>query len=126
MILDTNIIIHLINAEESVLEFFEKNNEEKFSISVITEIELRMGRKRQQLEEKELSEILEQFTILPLNSNVGRLIVDHLERKEIKSLRNTNFQDIIIGCTAMYMNKPLVTLNTRDFNQFRNLQIITP
>lgn len=126
MLIDTNIIIHWLNGDEKIINFFEAHLEQTFSISVITEMELHMGINKHEIDTKKLKMLLKPFQVISLHSEIGHLVVNFLQKKQIKTLRNINLQDIIIACSALYYKKTLVTRNTKDFLKFKDIKVVNP
>ena len=126
MVIDTNILIHWLNGDDKILNFFEAHFDTESQISVITEMETIIGADKHEIREKELKQLLSNFQIIPLCSDIGYRIVSFLQDKKLKSLRKVKLQDIIIACTALHLKKPLITQNTKDFKNFKGLQLINP
>ena len=125
-LLDTNICIYLIKHKPAVvLKHFKSHAIGDIGISSITLAELRYGVSKSQHIEKN-RDALDEF-ILPLEiedfnekaaAEYGRVRAD-LERagKPIGSM------DMLIGAHALALGATLVTNNTKEFKQIKNLKV---
>jgi tRNA(fMet)-specific endonuclease VapC len=125
--LDTNICIYLIKQKPAkVLKHFKSHTVGDIGISSITLAELRYGVSKSQHVEKN-REALDEF-ILPLEvadfdekaaGEYGIIRAD-LEKvgKPIGSM------DMLIGAHAFALGTTLVTNNTKEFKQIKNLKIM--
>ncbi len=125
--LDTNICIYLIKKQPpKVLKHFKSHTVGDIGISSVTLAELRYGVSKSQYIEKN-QQALDEF-ILPLEiadfdekaaQEYGTMRVE-LERagKPIGSM------DMLIGAHAYALGATLVTNNTKEFKQIKNLKIV--
>ncbi len=125
--LDTNICIYLIKKQPpKVLKHFKSHTVGDVGISSVTLVELRYGVSRSQYIEKN-QQALDEF-ILPLEiadfdekaaQEYGTIRAE-LERagKAIGSM------DMLIGAHAYALGATLVTNNTKEFKQIKNLKIV--
>lgn len=124
--LDTNICIYLIKQKPPrVLKHFQSHVVGDIGISSITLAELRYGvAKSQQIEKN--SRALDEF-ILPLE-------IADFDEKAAESYGNVRASlekegkpigsmDMLIGAHALSLGITLVTNNTREFRQIKNLKI---
>jgi predicted nucleic acid-binding protein len=77
-------------------------------ISVIAEIELLTG-VRNAAERANAERLLELFTIIEVDRNLGALAVDIRQKYRLKTA------DALIYATAQRLRLPLITRNTKDF-----------
>ena len=124
--LDTNICIYLIKQKPpQVLKHFKTHVVGDIGISSVTIAELRYGVAKSQRVEKN-RQALDEF-ILPLE------IADFDEKaaERYGTVRSTlekagnpiGHMDMLIGAHALSLGITLVTNNTREFKQIRNLKV---
>ena len=127
LLLDTNICIYVIkNKPAKVLKRFVSHSVGDICISSITLAELQYGVAKSQHVQKN-KEALEEF-ILPLE------IADFDEKaaKSYGAVRATlekagrpiGAMDLLIGAHALCLGVTLVTSNTREFRQIKNLRVV--
>lgn len=121
IILDTNIIIELFKGNTKTIEILQSIEEEIFSVSVITAMELYYGA----LNKRELNKIkkfLENFELLTINEEISKVALSLIE-KYSKS-HGLDIPDALIAATAIYYNALLLTYNKRDFEYIKDLKLI--
>ncbi len=122
ILLDTNILIYLLNSDTKTIDFLEKFDEE-FAISVISYIEVMIGREKEGFSKDQMKEHLSSFSLLPITINEASNVLEALDNKK-SSLRKVHLQDYFIGATAVANDIPLVTNNGKDFKVFSKLKLI--
>ena len=125
--LDTNICIYLIKQKSSnVLRHFESHGVGDIGLSSITLAELRYGVAKSRHSEKN-RQALDEF-ILPLE--IAEFDEKAAEKYgTIRTLlekdgRIVGPMDMLIGAHAMSLRATLVTNNTREFRQIKNLKVV--
>ena len=121
IIFDTNIIIELFKGNTKTIEILQSIEEEIFSVSVITAMELYYGA----LNKRELNKIkkfLENFELLIINEEISKVALSLIE-KYSKS-HGLDIPDALIAATAIYYNALLLTYNKRDFEYIKDLKLI--
>lgn len=114
LFLDTNIILYLLNGDETLAEFL---NGKQLYISVITELELLAYKGITEQEEKVVLDFISQCKIINITSVVKQ------ETIRIRKAYNTKLPDSIIIATALYLDLPLITADI-DFKQVDELILI--
>ncbi|MHA8065961.1 type II toxin-antitoxin system VapC family toxin [Aquirufa sp. ROCK2-A2] len=121
-LLDTNIIIHLLDASLSkhgMKQMKEIVNQE-IMLSVITKMET-LGYNFDSEEEQILFEtFISQSSILTLNNDIVE------ETIWIRKIKKIKLPDAIIAATAKIHDLILISENTSDFNNIPGLKIINP
>ena len=119
-ILDTNVIISYLNGKERVIKQLLnwKENGVYFLISVITEIEVLSFPKLMIEEILKIQRFLEEFTIIPLASQIGKIA------SEIKRKYNFKLGASVIIAIAKLTNSNLVTLDKSIINKAQSIIII--
>ena len=100
LFLDTNIILDLLNGDETLAEFL---NGKQLYISVITELELLAYKGITRKEENVIIQFIEQCKTITINSAVKQ------ETIRIRKTYNTKLPDSIIIATTLYLDLPLIT-----------------
>jgi predicted nucleic acid-binding protein len=114
LFLDTNIILYLLNGDETLAELL---NGKQLYISIITELELLAYKGITAKEERVVEEFVSQCKTITINSEVKR------ETIRIRKTYNTKLPDSIIMATALYMDLPLITSDT-EFKKVDELTLI--
>lgn len=126
LLLDTNIVIYLLNGEPTVIRWFRQFEEKPLVISIISWIEVLAGSFKHQKTIEEVAKTLEYFEVLPVQKTIGYHAAYAFETQLKKKKRIPGFQDGIIAATALAEKIPLVTNNPKDFRHFKGLKILTP
>ena len=105
--LDTNILIGYLNDDKRVAEqlLSWRKVGKKFFISVITEVEILSLPLLTQEEVTQLQRFLQEFTIIPLDTQLAQIAAEIRRNSKIK------LGDSIIIATAKLTNSVLVTLD---------------
>lgn len=114
LFLDTNIILYLLNGDQTLAEFL---NNKQFYISVITELELLAYKGITEQEEKIILDFISQCKIININSLIKR------ETIRVRKTYQTKLPDSIIIATALYMDLPLISADSA-FKQVEELILI--
>lgn len=114
LFLDTNIILYLLNGDQTLAELL---NNKHLYISVITELELLAFKGITEKEEKIIKEFVSQCKIITINNAVKQ------ETIRIRKTYNTKLPDSIIIATALYLELPLITSDI-EFKKVEELTLI--
>lgn len=113
-LVDTNIILYLLEGKEEVAEILDGTN---IYISFITELEL-LGFKGITKSEKEvIKNVLENFIVVDINNEIKENTI--LIRSEL----NLKLPDSIIAATAMFLNLTLFSAD-KEFRKVNNLSLL--
>jgi hypothetical protein len=114
LMLDTNIVLSLLNSDTTLSEFlFNKD----LYISFISELELLSYKKITIKEQKEIKSFLKELIVFNLNETV---------KKNTIKLRKTNgikLPDAIIAASAMWLDIPLITAD-KQLSNVKGVKII--
>ncbi|MFT7233412.1 MAG: putative nucleic acid-binding protein [Cyclobacteriaceae bacterium] len=113
-LLDTNIILYLLNGEETLVEILEGKRP---FISFITELELYGFRKLNEADKTKIDSVLAQCTIIDINAGIKLSTINIRREYKIK------LPDSIIAGTSLYLGIPLVTADN-GFNKIENLDLV--
>jgi len=114
MLLDSNIIIYLSKGLVSLDDIFFDENE-LYSISIITYMEILGFRFKNQEEKKIIEQIIENLHILYIDKQVADKVV------ELKQIYNIKLPDAII-CATSITNKALLITNDIRLNNIKNIK----
>lgn len=114
LFLDTNIILYLLNGDETLAELL---NGRQLYISVITELELLAYKGITVKEEKVIKEFVSQCKTITINSEVKQ------ETIRVRKAYNTKLPDSIIIATALYLDLPLISSDA-EFKKVDELTLI--
>ena len=117
---DTNIIIRLLNQHQatiSAVDAIGRNNLALPSV-VVMELYRGMGNKT---ELAQMRKRLSFYDVVHLNESISAQAIFLLE--QFKLSHDLQIPDALIGATALILNVPLFTYNTKDFGFMPNLQL---
>ncbi len=100
------------------IAYVENLNDENFSISIITRLEVMLGFKKHQITLETLENDLNEYENIPLSEEVCR----EATLLSLQSEKKLKFKDLIIAATAILHNKTLIT-SDKDFLSFKNLKV---
>jgi hypothetical protein len=114
LFLDTNIILYLLNGDETLAELL---NGKQLYISIITELELLAYNGITAKEEKIVKKFISQCKTITINNQVKQ------ETIRIRKTYKTKLPDSIIIATALYLDLPLITSDV-EFKKVDELTMI--
>lgn len=125
VLLDTNIVIYLLNQEQRYIEFLYELRSKRFGMSVVSYIEVLVGISGQK-EVDTANALLDQMEIVPLHTDVATQVATVLRKRTKLSMKDSKLADIVIAQTALALHVPLITNNAKDFAAFQDLELIVP
>ncbi len=114
LFLDTNIILYLLNGDETLAELLD---EKQLYISVITELELLAYKGITNEEDIIIKDFVSQCKTININSSIKQ------ETIRIRKTFNMKLPDSIIIATAIYLDLPLITSDI-EFKKVEELTLI--
>jgi tRNA(fMet)-specific endonuclease VapC len=125
VLLDTNIIIYLLN-DVSYADLYRPYLQDVIpAISFMTVAELYEGAFRAGFNTKtyrKIIETLDRYYIIPFNEEIGK----HFGQiRAARRNRPISVPDALIAATALAYNLPLITHNKKDFDSIAGLEIIS-
>ena len=114
ILLDSNIVIYLSQKKLTVNDVFEYNK--KYSISIITYMEILSYNFPTKEEESFIRKILSLFEIIDISKDIANKVI------ELKKTRKIKLPDAIIVATALKYNYILYT-NDKQLHTINNLKI---
>lgn len=114
LLLDTNIILYLLNGDRTLVDILEHK---QVYVSFITELELYSFKGLNTLEKSKIDILLSSCSIIDVNAGIKSKTV------EIRQSCNIKLADSIIAGTALYLDLPLITADS-DFKKVTQLALI--
>jgi predicted nucleic acid-binding protein len=114
IVLDTNIILYLLNGDEQLSSML--NGMELF-VSVISEIELLGYNGIEENDKLKIKFFLSECSVISLNTDVKELSIKIKQNFKVKT------PDAIIASTAIFLNLPLITAD-KGFDKITDLDLI--
>ena len=118
VLLDSNIIIYLGSDKAETIENFLLDKE--LFVSVITKVETLGYHKISEKDKNFLNLIFEKIVVIPLENEIIETAI------RLKQQRKTSLGDSFIAATALAYKLALVTNNTDDFENIKDLKILNP
>ncbi len=118
VLLDSNIIIYLASDKAETIENFLLDKE--LFVSVITKVETLGYHKISEKDKNFLNLIFEKIVVIPLENEIIETAI------RLKQQRKTSLGDSFIAATALAYKLALVTNNTDDFENIKDLKILNP
>ncbi len=114
LLLDTNIILYLLDGDRTLAEILEGKRP---YISFITELELYCFKKLTNSEKSKIKSVLSQCRIININEGIKEKTI------EIRQKNSVKLPDSIIAGTAMYLDVPLIT-SDKGFTGIDSLSLL--
>jgi predicted nucleic acid-binding protein len=114
IVLDTNIILYLLNGDEQLSSML--SGMELF-VSVISEIELLGYNGIEEDDKLKIKFFLSECSIISLNNEVKELSIKIKQKFKVKT------PDAIIASTAMFLNLPLITAD-KGYDKITDLDLM--
>ncbi len=105
-LLDTNIVLYILNGEEDLINFL---NKQQFYISIITEMELLSFPKITKQEIHEIDSFIQETEIVGLTEQIKEMAITIRRKYKLK------LPDSIVAASAFVLDIPLITAD----NQFK-------
>ncbi|MDR3697595.1 type II toxin-antitoxin system VapC family toxin [Mucilaginibacter sp.] len=120
-VIDSNVVIDYMSGQlpENAMLFMNDVINETPIISIMTQIEV-LGFNNPPEIESFLNEFMNASLLIPLNDDIVKATIEIRKNNKIKT------PDAIIAATAIVLDYPLITRNTRDFKNLDSLKIIDP
>ena len=114
-LLDTNIILYLLNGDQTLADILQ---EKQVFVSFITEIELYGFKALSEEEKSKITRVLSSCTIVDLNSGIKSKTI------EVRQSYNLKLPDSFIAGTALYFDMPLISAD-KGFNKIEELNLLS-
>ena len=120
MVVDTDVLIWYLKGNENAFEALEELN--KFSISVVTYMELVQGMRNK----KELNSLRQALKIwntkiIYISEDISAKAMFFVEQHFLSHA--IQLADALIGATAIFCGEPILTANDKHYNVLKDLQI---
>jgi predicted nucleic acid-binding protein len=107
ILLDTNIVLYLLNGEETLIPLLEEKN---LFLSFITQLELLGNRNIKPNDILKIKQFIAECTVIDITSGIKEFTISIRQKYSIK------LPDSIIMATSLWLNMPLITAD-HDFKK---------
>ena len=107
ILLDTNIVLYLLNGEETLIPLLEEKN---LFLSFITQLELLGSRNINANDILKIKQFIAECTVIDITSEIKEFTISLRQKFSIK------LPDSIIMATSFWLNMPLITAD-HDFKK---------
>jgi predicted nucleic acid-binding protein len=114
LMIDTNILIYLLNGDKSLSDILSGKN---VYISFINELEILSSKSFTKLEILNITAMLNECKIIDINSGIKDTTINLRNSYKLK------LPDAIIAATAIYLDIPLLT-SDMDFQKLKKLELL--
>ncbi len=113
LLVDTNIVLYLLNGEQTLVPLLEKK---QLYISFISQLELLSHKEILKEEQDKISDFLSECIIVDINASIKHYTINLCQKYGLK------LPDSIIMATSMYLNIPVITAD-REFNKVEEIDL---
>jgi predicted nucleic acid-binding protein len=114
VLLDTNIVLYLLNGEDTLIPLLEEKN---LFLSFISQLELLGAKYLNPTDIAKIKEFISECTIIDITEGIKDYAISIRQNYSIK------LPDCIILATSLWLNMPLITAN-QDFNKIEFADLI--
>jgi predicted nucleic acid-binding protein len=107
ILLDTNIVLYLLNGEDTLIPLLEEKN---LFISFITQLELLGNRNLNSVDIQKIKQFIAECTLIDITPGIKEYAISIRQSYSIK------LPDCIIMATSLWLNMPLITAD-QDFKK---------
>ena len=116
---DSNVIIDWINHRQMAIDDLQRIKG-SIALSIITEYEIIAGAKDLVMQ-KRFEKLLENYTVISLDHKISLLGINLY--KKYKLSHGLDMPDSLIAATAIELDMPLFTYNTKDFRYISGIHL---
>jgi predicted nucleic acid-binding protein len=114
ILLDTNIVLYLLNGEETLVPLLEEKN---LFLSFITQLELLGNSHLKPSDILKIKEFISECTVIDITPGIKDFTIN------LRKKYNLKLPDCIIMSTALWLNMPLITAD-QDFKKIEIADLI--
>ena len=114
ILLDTNIVLYLLNGEETLIPLLDEKN---LFLSFITQLELLGARFLQPDDLLKIKEFISECTVIDITPEIKEFTIS------IRQKYNIKLPDSIILATSQWLNMPLISAD-KEFTKIDNADLI--
>jgi predicted nucleic acid-binding protein len=107
LLLDTNIVLYLLNGEETLIPLLEEKN---LFLSFVTQLELLGNRFLKPEDNLKIKQFISECTVIDITQEIKDITIN------IRQNYNIKLPDCIIIATSLWLNMPLITAD-HDFTK---------
>ncbi len=117
-LIDSNILIYFLDGNKNVADFFSENKESRFSISVVSRLEVMVGAYKHGISLFESEKYLDLFE----NVNLDKKVAEKAVQFSLLSHKKLKFKDLIVAATASLIGSTIVTAD-QDFKNIAGIKV---
>ena len=126
-LLDTNVCIDVLRGRPEVIARFREHAPGDLCVSAVTAFELIQDAERapepyRAIERQKVNTFLAPLTAVPFDRECG-ILAGEINAGLLNDGTPVGIMDVFIAATALRMNLPLVTNNSRDFSKIKGLEL---
>lgn len=123
ILLDSSVVIELFRKKDKKKTFFYDliQRDSDFCISSITYYEIGIGNKKSHMEYWE--SLTERLTVIPFDKSCSICAIE-IYSDLLRTNKMIDLADLLIAATAIAINIPFATLNTKHFERIKKLKIL--
>ena len=114
ILLDTNIVLYLLNGEETLIPLLEEKN---LFLSFITQLELLSAKNIKQEDISKIKQFISECTVIDITQGIKDFTISTRQNYSVK------LPDCIIAATSLWLNMPLITADS-DFKKIDAIDLI--
>ena len=114
ILLDTNIVLYLLNGEETLIPLLEEKN---LFLSFITQLELLGSRYIKPTDTLKIKQFISECTVIDITPEIKEFVIVTRQNYNLK------LPDCIILATSLWLNMPLITADS-DFTKIDTADLI--
>jgi predicted nucleic acid-binding protein len=103
LLLDTNIVLYLLNGEETLIPLLEEKN---LYLSFISQLELLSAKYLIQEDISKITQFISECTIIDITQEIKDITIKLRKQYSLK------LPDCIIAATSLWLNMPLITADS--------------
>ena len=114
ILLDTNIVLYLLNGEETLIPLLEEKN---LFLSFITQLELLSAKYIKPEDISKIKQFISECTVIDITQEIKEHTIQFRQSYSLK------LPDCIIAATSLWLNMPLITADS-DFKRVDAIDLI--
>ena len=114
ILLDTNIVLYLLNGEETLIPILEEKN---IFLSFISQIELLGSKNIDPNDVPKIKSFIEECTVIDITSGIKETTI------QVRRNYSLKLPDSIILATSLWLNMPLISAD-KDFKKVETAELI--
>lgn len=114
ILLDTNIVLYLLDGEETLIPLLEEKN---LFLSFITQLELLSAKYLKPDDISKIKQFISECTVIDISQEIKENTI------QLRQSYSLKLPDCIIAATSLWLNMPLITADS-DFKRVETIDLI--